>query len=261
VCVHEATSIEDVRNFLKALPLGVFLPLAFVMASVAPGDAVSNLSKWARLFGLSDLPSWLTAKSADHQIPLYILALSIVYAATVWGIPFYRKHRRTPRDGPQSVPSAIETPRAALLLSVGQTGRYVSTKARGLYNTARTFSVMVENVHPTNAVSDCKLTLLAIEPQEYAGPWPIEEGFSLAAGDHRYVELVRYGEANDPSKSDYSDSFMEILPAGIGKPKPSARSSHILSLRATAIGAPPCDLRVRVWKGDDGRLQIQALGA
>jgi hypothetical protein len=261
VRVHEVTSIEDVRNFLKALPLAVLLPLALAMVSVAPEDAISNFSKWAHLFGLYDLPGWLTAKSADYQVPLYILALSIIYAATVWGIPFYRKHRRTPRDGPQSVSSAVETPRSVLLLSVGQTGRYVSTRARGLYNTVRTFSVMVENDHATNAVSDCKLTLLTIEPQEYTGPWPIEEGFSLAAGDHRYVELVRYGEANDPSKSDYSDSFMEVLPAGIGKPKPSAGSSHILSLRATAIGAPPCDLRVKVWKGDDGRLQIQALGA
>jgi len=40
------------RNLLKALPLGLGVPLLIAAASVSPDDAVSNIAKWLRAIGI-----------------------------------------------------------------------------------------------------------------------------------------------------------------------------------------------------------------
>ncbi|MBO0739726.1 MAG: hypothetical protein J2P48_24835, partial [Alphaproteobacteria bacterium] len=57
-----------IRNLLKALPLGVCLPLVIAAASVGPDDAVSNISKWTQWFGFRNPPDWLTSRSADQWV-------------------------------------------------------------------------------------------------------------------------------------------------------------------------------------------------
>jgi hypothetical protein len=39
--------------------------LIMFLAGVSPGDAASNLGKWAELVGVADIPSWLATESAD----------------------------------------------------------------------------------------------------------------------------------------------------------------------------------------------------
>jgi hypothetical protein len=94
-----------------------------------------------------------------------------------------------------------------------------------------------------------KVAVLAIEPEEYSGPWVLESGFSLAAGDHIFLPLARYGEAlranYTSSVFDRSDSFLEIVTKGV-QPKPSKESVHFLTLRATGIGSAPSDYRCKL---------------
>ena len=41
------------RDWIKALPLGLGLPIMIGAASVKPEDAVSNVAAWLHLLGLS----------------------------------------------------------------------------------------------------------------------------------------------------------------------------------------------------------------
>lgn len=148
-----------------------------------------------------------------------------------------------------------------LRLSVGENGGYFSTKGTtGIYSIRRTFNLKVENTGNAK-ISACRIHLLSIEPQtEYIGPWIIGEGFDLASGDCRFVPLVSYREARNPKVSDYSDSFMEILPSGPGTPKPAKVGTHLLAVRATGMECPARDFRCNVWVDRDGRLRIEAVG-
>ena len=78
-----------------------------------------------------------------------------------------------------------------------------------MYSNERTYYLKVENIDNEKHVTGIKLSILRIDPQdEYIGPWELESGFSLAAGDHKFVPLVQYGEANSAgySSSAYSRS-------------------------------------------------------
>jgi hypothetical protein len=80
-------------ELLKALPLGVAVPILIGSASVSPEDAASNISKWADKVGIHDLPSWLTAAAANRQVFYAGIAAALMYASVVWGIPALRSHR------------------------------------------------------------------------------------------------------------------------------------------------------------------------
>jgi hypothetical protein len=92
---------------LKALPLGLALPLVIAAASIGPEDAASNLAKWVRWLGFSDIPRWLSDKAADHRIIVAAIVFGIAYAIVVWGIPFLI--RRTSQ-------SSITVPLIAIVL-------------------------------------------------------------------------------------------------------------------------------------------------
>ncbi len=155
--------------------------------------------------------------------------------------------------------------RPLLRLSAGDAGPFFATKGK-MNSTERTYYLKVENIDNEKHVTEIKLSILSIEPQEdYIGPWEIESGFTLAAGDHKFVPLVQYGEGNSDgySSSAYSrsDSFFVVLTkGGIGKQPtgPKAVPQTIL-VRATGIGTAPCDYACRVWvQNPDGRLRISA---
>ena len=92
-------------NLFKVLPLGILVPIMIGAASVGPEDASSNLSKWITLLGLHDIPAWLLAKSADHEIILGTVLCAIVYVFMVWGRPLL--HKRGVRS---PAPPAVEAP-------------------------------------------------------------------------------------------------------------------------------------------------------
>jgi hypothetical protein len=47
------------RQILKALPLGLGVPIVIGAASVKPEDAASNLSGWLHIMGIRNVPDWL----------------------------------------------------------------------------------------------------------------------------------------------------------------------------------------------------------
>jgi hypothetical protein len=165
-------------------------------------------------------------------------------------------------DGGETVRNPTRA-RSLLRLSTSEEGPYFTTRSK-LYSTQRTYFLKVENDHEERHVADIKVSILGIRPHdEYKGPWELDSGFTLAAGDHRFVPLVQYGEANSSgySTSAYSrsDSFFVVLTkGGIGKqPTGSKAIPQTILLRATGIGTAPCDYACRVWVDDpDGRLRI-----
>jgi hypothetical protein len=120
----------------------------------------------------------------------------------------------------------------------------------------------LENVAVERAVSEIKLTLLSVEPQsEYIGPWVLASGITLAAGDHTFIPLVSYGEADSAekystSRYDRSDSFFIFL-AQRNCPSPPKANPQYVRIRATGIGSAPCDYRAKIWVDPtESRLRI-----
>jgi hypothetical protein len=117
-----------------------------------------------------------------------------------------------------------------------------------MYSTQRTYYIKVENISNYKHVTEIKLSVLSLEPQrDYIEPWELDSEFTLAAGDHIFVPLVQYGEANSDnySSSAYSrsDSFSIILGrGGIGKqPTGPKEIPQTILIRATGVGTAPCD--------------------
>ncbi len=93
------------RNLLKALPLGIALPVVLFAASVGPEDAQSNISKWLAKFGAHNLPTWIIDPAVDHRAIYGCLILAALYALLVWiVIPHALKLRTDRRQALQGVP-------------------------------------------------------------------------------------------------------------------------------------------------------------
>jgi hypothetical protein len=80
-------------QILKALPLGLGVPIVIGAASVKPEDAASNLSGWLRIMGIRNVPDWLASPSIDRRVIIATIIIAIIYSSIVWGIPYLRKHR------------------------------------------------------------------------------------------------------------------------------------------------------------------------
>lgn len=78
-------------NTLKALPLGLGVPVVIGAMSVNPEDAGSNLAAWLKLFGLHDVPTWLANPAIDTYGIYFAIIFGIIYALFVWPIPSIRK--------------------------------------------------------------------------------------------------------------------------------------------------------------------------
>lgn len=150
-------------------------------------------------------------------------------------------------------------PQTVLRLEVGEQGEFFETMRGGsLWNFVRVLKVKVSNIDHARAMTGCKLQLLKIEPPEYEGPWILKDGFALSPGDHDYISFVSYGEPYDIKLSPHGDSFMVVL-AVKNAPKPGAECEHFMTLRATALESPFCELICKVWIDENGRLRVQPI--
>jgi hypothetical protein len=150
--------------------------------------------------------------------------------------------------------SAVSNP---LQIEVGQHGPFFNTNGKGLYRIERTLNIKIENIGERYPLTGCKVYITKIEPSESTGPWLLKEGFSLAAGDQIFIPLVVYGEAREPNKRS-GDSFMVIC-VPEPSPKPSARSTHVMTLKATTLDGAPCEFRCKLWVDEAGRLRIEKI--
>lgn len=96
---------EPVWTIIKALPLGITLPVVLAAGTVAPDDVASNYAKWAHSIGIERVPAWLAEKAADQRALVWGISLAFLYAFLVWGIPSIWHHLRPPVV---SSPSRIE---------------------------------------------------------------------------------------------------------------------------------------------------------
>ncbi len=166
--------------------------------------------------------------------------------------------RRNVQITNQKETTAANNQPATLRLEVGESGPFFSTKGSGLYDIKRTFSIKLSNVHPHKTARNCRVVVTQIEPQEeYVGPWLLKEIPSLAAGDHAFIPLARYGEARDPKKYDCADTFFTTFLGKYGSPSLGVNKVYLFTLRGTAIDNPMCEFRCKLWVGDDGRFHIE----
>src|SRR5436190_4463900 len=86
------------RDWIKALPLGLGLPIMIGAASVKPEDAVSNVAAWLHLLGVEHTPQWLSAPGADKRVIIGSMVLGAIYAGLVWGVPALRRLGPKPAD-------------------------------------------------------------------------------------------------------------------------------------------------------------------
>lgn len=80
------------RNFIKALPLAILLPIVLAMASVPPNAAISNLAQWVQFIGIHNVPTWLTSRAIDPLLIVLALVLACLYALAAWGSPWRKSN-------------------------------------------------------------------------------------------------------------------------------------------------------------------------
>src|SRR5580700_4313402 len=83
------------REWIKALPLTVGLPLVIGAASVKPEDAASNIAAWVEWLGFHNLPHWLTNPNADQHVIAAACCAAVIYSFAVWGPLRRERHSGT----------------------------------------------------------------------------------------------------------------------------------------------------------------------
>jgi hypothetical protein len=87
------------RQWIKAIPLGIGLPIVIGAASVKPQDAASNLLAWAHWLGIEQTPGWLSDPAVDRWAIAGALTLGATYTFMIWGVPAIRRMLgRKPKD-------------------------------------------------------------------------------------------------------------------------------------------------------------------
>jgi hypothetical protein len=79
------------RQWIKAIPLGLGVPVVIGAATVKPEDAASNIAAWAHWLGIHDVPQWMTNPTIDGKVIAGTAMVGAVYAFLIWGVPFLRK--------------------------------------------------------------------------------------------------------------------------------------------------------------------------
>ena len=107
-----------------ALTIGVEVP---------PGDAASNLAKWAEWLGIKDLPSVIATKSADHLVLIVASAILLICIGS-WGVEYAllrtrsRSSAQIASDSPKS--EEIETRTEHRFLVISDAVRYVADESQ-----------------------------------------------------------------------------------------------------------------------------------
>jgi len=152
----------------------------------------------------------------------------------------------------------VQAPPPILQIEVGESGPFVDTTGSGIYDIKRTFKIKLSNIHGHQTTVNCKVRVTAIEPQdEYIGPWLLKEFPSLAAGDHVFIPLARYGEARNPKTYNCADSFFTTYIEDRGRPALDVGKTYIFTLLATGTHSPVCKFHCKLWVNEEGRFRIE----
>jgi hypothetical protein len=91
---------QNFWNIIKAIPLGLGVPIMIGMTSVKPEDAASNFAAWLNYFGIKKLPSWVNTQNADKYILFIAITIALLYVFGVWVVPIMWKKYQSRNDGP-----------------------------------------------------------------------------------------------------------------------------------------------------------------
>jgi hypothetical protein len=241
------------REWLKALPLGLGLPAVIGAASVKPEDAASNLAAWAHFLGFEHTPAWLSNPAIDHRAIIGSLAVGAAYAFVVWGIPAIRRRRASAATGQAPLPAVAER----LQILTGTEDDFETRRPAGLYMTDHTFSVCVENGNPTQFRSNCKLYLnIANQKDHGSKDYWLDGPFTLNPIEKRFRSIVSYLEP--ASVSQHTSDFIQLhIPigqgygVGYGWPWRLPLGAYAFTLWASCLEAGRTELACKIW-GDDG---------
>ncbi|MGA7433874.1 MAG: hypothetical protein WBW35_25870 [Xanthobacteraceae bacterium] len=146
-------------------------------------------------------------------------------------------------------------------ITVGNDPSYYELAGRSLYTLNKLFKIKIENADREKTLTGCKVSILSIDPFcGYRSPWILRENFSLPAGDHTLIPLVKYEERREPEK--YSEPAMhdtfQIQCQNEHKPLLGIESEHRLHIRCTANDAPYVDATIKL-SVVGGRMQLEKL--
>jgi len=184
--------------------------------------------------------------------------LTAVFATLLWLAAYYyfflRNSRMKHVEPIDLAPSPVSAA-GVLRLSVGEDHSYNSITKTGLYMLTRQYQIRLDNASQDQSVTHCKVVITDIQPQSGCRlPRLLKEGFSLAAGDHAFIPLASYGEARQPAVSDYADTM--IIMAGSSRETPlQYEEPNVLTIRATALGAPFTELKCYLWVDSQGKFR------
>jgi hypothetical protein len=207
--------------------------------------------------GFHHLEEWIPEAPRWISLPALVIGLAIFVGISIRG------RNRQPENRSPEAPLVDREP-PALQLSIGEKGRFVTRKSDGFYKTKRTVHVRLSNNGASRAVGDCKVQITRIEPEFPVGFWVLKDKFIVTAGDDIYIPLARYSEADDPKKSDYHDSVIEIcMPDGmpiLRTPRLQTEERNRVTIKATGMDTPPVELRCELWIDEKGQLRVQSVG-
>jgi hypothetical protein len=245
-----ATTVnEGVSEFLDLL--GVLYDQRVILA--VPSNRRSSSVQWSDMFSLA----------SDYEIKVMITSPNV----TAVPVELLFRWNINPATAGivQRVPniSAAEKESQILKLSVGTDAEYYDIPKGGLYSFTKRFKVKLENLNTHKAITNGKVQVLSIEPFcGYRGPWLIEEGITLAAGDHKFLPLAQYNELREPEKGmTPEDTFLvnSVEARDHRKPLLGTETEHMFVIRATAFDVPFNDLKCRLGVNKSGRFQIEKI--
>src|ERR1700676_1113178 len=81
-------------TILRALPLGVFLPMSVFFGSVGPDDFARNYANWAKKWGLDGWVDWLGQHATGPRVFWSAIFVTVIYVAIAFGLPSLIKHTK-----------------------------------------------------------------------------------------------------------------------------------------------------------------------
>lgn len=145
-----------------------------------------------------------------------------------------------------------------LQINIGEDAPFYDVPKASLHGITRRLKLELRNIDRSKGVSNCKVQITKIEPESgYRGPWILAQDIVLVAGDQTYIPIAQYGEARNPALSNCADTIIELCTASERSPLLESQSETTLTVRATGLDVPFCEIRCIIWVDLIGRLRIR----
>jgi hypothetical protein len=156
----------------------------------------------------------------------------------------------------------ISIPRP-LNIVVGTGGSFERVKATSIRDRERTFYLRVENHDRHKPLTNCKVDITNVTPipcPDRGMPWTLEQDFSLAAGEHKFIKLAQYEEATEVDlEFRWREKLMVIFSHDPKNWLLLEIKEQTLEIRATSPDSGYCDIKCKLWVDENWRFRIEKL--